>query len=413
MLNNSIVLKKGKNYFFFILLTLGLAESNSINAQEKESISKHLIRGNSSIDYSYFNKAPLRANQHKQYLSLLFTGEYKYIRGKFKFTAQPYMRLDAIDKYRSHIDLRNFYITYWDKKFSVNAGMRLYTLGKFTGFSLVDILNRIDVQESILDFKKLGQPSLDVKYLKNNFTFKIYFMPYLRSVNFNADRSRLLLIPFAIDNNKIAFQSDLKEYYPNLASRIGYKKNNTEIVIGFFHGYNKNPDFIYHPTNQNFSEYYPIMSQWSLEWQSIYKGLTFTSELINQKYKDNKNYIGIHLALGYDISKHYQGNSTMNISFEYVNDKYRISRNAPFGNNFITLYRLNFGDIKNTEFSVKIFSDKHLKYHFFDTSLSRRVMNEFKLTGKFSFSSGRIEENAPLYINNFNIYSGLKLDWFF
>ena len=155
------------------------------------------------------------------------------------------------------------------------------------------------------------------------------------------------------------------------------------------------------------------MSQWSLEWQSIYKGITFTSELINQTYKGNKNYFGLHVALGYDISKHYQGSSTMNISIEYINDKYRISRNAPFGNNFITLYRLNLGDINSTVFSAKVFSNQDLKYHFFDVNLTRRVLNEFKITGKFSFSSGRIEEDNPLYLNDFNTYSGIKIDWFF
>jgi len=402
-----------KNYYLIILFSLCFLNLVPVNAQEKENASKQFLRGSIAIDYSYFNKAPLKSNQLPQYLSLLFTGEYKYIRGKFKFTVEPYLRLDAIDEYRSHIDMRNLYVTYWNKKISVNAGLRLYTLGKFTGFSLVDILNRIDIRESILEFKKLGQPSIDLKYLKKDFTFEFYLMPYLRSVNFNADRSRLLLIPFDVDNGFISYDSKFKEYYPNIASRIGYKKNNTEIVLGYFHGYNKNPDFIYQTISQSFSEFYPIMSQWSIEWQSIYKGITFTSEFINQTYKGNKNYLGMHLALGYDISKHYQGSSTMNISFEYVNDKYRISRNAPFGNNFITLYRLNLGDIKNTEFSVKVFSDKDLKYHFFDANISRRVLNEFKITGKFSFYSGSIEENNPLYLNNFNTYSGLKINWFF
>ena len=413
MWNNTFVSKKSKNYYLIILFSLCFVNLSQVNAQEIKNVSKQFLRGSIAADYSYFNKAPFKSNQFPQYLSLLLTVEYKYIKGKFKFTAEPYLRLDAIDKYRSHIDMRNLYVTYWNKKISVNAGLRLYTLGKFTGFSLVDILNRIDTRESILSFEKLGQPSIDLKYLKKNFTFEFYFMPYLRSVNFNADISRLLLIPFTVDNDAKSFDSKLKEFYPNIASRIGYKKTNTEIVLGYFHGYNKNPDFIYQPLSQNFSEFYPIMSQWSIEWQSIFKGITFTSEFINQTYKGNKNYIGMHLALGYDISKHYQGSSTMNISFEYINDKYRISRNAPFGNNFITLYRFNLGDINNTIFSMKVFSDKDFKYHFFDANISRRVLNGFKITGKFSFSSGNIKEYNPLYLNNFNTYSGLKIDWFF
>jgi|TARA_B110000037_G_scaffold8373_1_gene9011 hypothetical protein len=416
MWNKTYCLVKSNNYYFLVLFFgLFFANHMSVSAQEvkKENVSKQFLRGSISADYSYFNKTPFKQNQLSQYLSLLITGEYKYVKGKFKFTAEPYLRLDAIDTYRSHLDMRNLYLTYWNKNISVNAGMRLYTLGKFTGFSLVDILNRIDEKESILDFKKLGQPSIDIKYLRKSFTFEIYFMPYLRSVNFNADKSRLLLIPFEIDNNAKIFESKHKEYFPNIASRIGYKNNNTEIVLGYYHGYNKNPDIIYQPANQTFTEFYPIMSQWSLEWQSIYKGITFTSELINQTYKGNKNYFGLHVALGYDISKHYQGSSTMNISIEYINDKYRISRNAPFGNNFITLYRLNLGDINSTVFSAKVFSNQDLKYHFFDVNLTRRVLNEFKITGKFSFSSGRIEEDNPLYLNDFNTYSGIKIDWFF
>ena len=59
---------------------------------------------------------------------------------------------------------------------------------------------------------------------------------------------------------------------PNVSLRLGAKKENNEVVLGYFYGYNKNPDFVFEPEKEEFSELYLTMSQWSLEWQTLYKG---------------------------------------------------------------------------------------------------------------------------------------------
>lgn len=410
-------LLQNKNKTLSLLLScLFLFCNYSIEAQQvdkKKKKGKTFLRGNIAVDFNYFNKEPFIENQLSHQGSLLLTGEFKYVKGKFKFVTQPHIRLDAIDSYRTHVDMRNLYLSYWNKNLTINAGLRLYTLGKFSGFSLVDIMNRMDVKESILAFEKLGQPSFDVKYIYRKINLELYVMPYFRQVNFNAGRSRLLLAPFEIDNNKKQYDSKQKEYLPNVAVRVGTRKNNSEVVLGYFYGYNKNPDFVFQSKTQSFSELYHTMSQWSLEWQTIYKGLTFTSEFINQTYKSKENFFGLHLALGYDISKLYQGSSTMNISVEYVNDQYRIKKQLPFGKNFIALYSYNLGDINATTFQTKVFSSQDLSYHFFDLDLSRRVFSEFKVSAKASFSSGNIAMDNPLYINDFNTFYGMKVGWFF
>ncbi|MFD0963086.1 hypothetical protein ACFQ1O_03595 [Pseudofulvibacter geojedonensis] len=423
MLNNSIQegsfrlvrLIKSKSRLLsscLLLLSLFLGFSQDTNSEKKKK-GKTYLRGNIALDYNYFNKEPFKESQLSHQLSTLITGEFKYVKGKFKFVAQPHIRLDAIDSYRTHADMRNLYVSYWNKNLTINAGMRLFTLGKFTGFSLVDIMNRMDIKESILSFEKLGQPSIDFKYIYKKISAELYVMPYFRKVNFNAGDSRLLLVPFPIDGNNPQYDHNSKEFLPNVSVRVGAKKENNEVVLGYFYGYNKNPDFVFQPSKREFSELYLTMSQWSLEWQTLYKGLTFTSEFINQTYRNNENFFGLHIALGYDISKLYQGASTMNISVEYVHDKYRIRKNLPFGNNFITLYTFNLGDINDTTFRAKVFSSKDVSYHFFDMDISRRIFSEFKVSGKMSFSSGSIAQTDPLYINNFNTYYGLQIGWFF
>ena len=397
---------------YILLLSLsGLYAQDTTSLKKKRG--KTYLRGTIALDYNYFYRKPFKDDQLSDQLSTLITGEFKYVKGKIKLVAQPHIRLDAIDSYRTHADMRNLYLSYWNKNLTINAGMRLFTLGKFTGFSLVDIMNRMDVKESILSFEKLGQPSIDFKYIYRKISAELYVMPYFRSVNFNAGKSRLLLVPIPIDGNNPQYDHSSKEFLPNVSLRLGAKKENNEVVLGYFYGYNKNPDFVFEPEKEEFSELYLTMSQWSLEWQTLYKGLTFTSEFINQTYRNGDNFFGLHVALGYDISKLYQGASTMNISVEYVHDKYRMRKNLPFGNNFITLYTYNLGDINDTTFRAKIFSNDDMSYHFFDIDVSRRIFSEFKISGKMSFSSGSIAQTDPLYINNFNTYFGLQMGWFF
>lgn len=405
-----------KSKLWLICSYLLLFSLTSVLAQEtnqKKKKAKTFLRGSLALDYNYYNKNPFKESQGSHQFSTLISGEFKYIKGKFKFVVQPHIRLDAIDSYRTHADMRNLYVSYWNKNVTINAGMRLFTLGKFTGFSLVDIMNRMDIKESILSFEKLGQPSIDFKYIYKKISAELYVMPYFRKVNFNAGDSRLLLAPFPVDGNNPQYDSKQKEYLPNISLRIGGKRKNTEVVLGYFYGYNKNPDFIFQPTNQEFAEYYHTMSQWSLEWQTLFKGLTFTTEFINQTYKNKRNFFGVHAALGYDISKLYQGASTMNISIEYVNDRYRIYKKLPFGENFITLYTFNLGDINDTTLRAKVFSSKDISYHFFDIDITRRVFSEFKVKGKMSFSSGSITPIDPLYINDFNTFFGIQVEWFF
>ncbi len=422
MLNSNIqkrtlkytVLNKSKLWLIrSCLLLFSLTSVLAQEANQKKKKGKTFLRGSLALDYNYYNKDPFKESQLSQQLSTLISGEFKYVKGKFKYVVQPHIRLDAIDSYRTHVDMRNLYVSYWDKNLTINAGMRLFTLGKFTGFSLVDIMNRMDIRESILSFEKLGQPSIDFKYIYKKISAELYIMPYFRKVNFNAGDSRLLLAPFAVDSNNPKYDSKQKEYLPNVSLRIGTKRKNTEVVLGYFYGYNKNPDFVFQPSKQEFSEYYHTMSQWSLEWQTLFKGLTFTTEFINQTYRSKENFFGLHAALGYDISKLYQGASTMNISVEYVHDQYRIEKGLPFGENFITLYTFNLGDIDDTTLRAKVFSSKDVSYHFFDIDITRRVFSEFKLTGKMSFTSGSIAPADPLYINDFNTYFGLQVRWFF
>ncbi len=405
-----------KHILIVVILGATVPKCCSVYAQttaSKTTKGKTYLRGNLALDYNYFYKDPFVENQLNSQSSLLVTGEFKYTKSRFKFVAQPHIRIDAVDSYRTHVDMRNLYLSYWNKNVTINAGMRLYTLGKFTGFSLVDIMNRMDVRESLLAFEKLGQPSVDFKYLHKNISAELYVMPYFRSVNFNAGDSRLLFIPFSVDERRPQFDNKYNAFLPNISMRLGAKHKTNELVLGYFYGYNKNPDIVFEQQRQTFLERYLSMSQWSLEWQTLYRGITFTSELINQMFKGGENFFGLHVALGYDISKLYQGASTMNISVEYVYDTNRIERNLPFGNNFITLYTFNLGDIKDTTFRTKIFTSNDLRYNFIDIDMSRRVSSAFKLTGKFSFSSGTLETTDPLFINDFNTYLGIQVGWFF
>lgn len=397
-------------FYFLVIVFYSWSYGQSVSEQKKV---KSYLRGSISTDFNHYYKTPFSPLQEDNQASILIAGEYKLLKNKFKFTLQPHIRLDVYDSYRTHVDLRNLYFSYWNKNFSLNTGIRLYTLGKFAGFSLVDILNQRDFREPIMAFEKLGQPSVDVKYIYKKWNFETYVSPYLRSVDFDAPQSRLLLAPFTVSSKNEIYDNDLKEFLPNVATRIGTKWKNNELVLGYFYGYNKNPDFVFEPSKFTFVESYVSMSQFSLEWQTLFKGFTFTTETTNQTYKNNDNYWAFHGAIGYDLSKLYRGNSSMKLNVEYVYDRYRIKKSLPFGENFITLYDFNLGDIRNTTFSTKIFSSKDLSYHFFDMQLSRRFYDEFKISSKYSFSVGSLEPNEPLFFNDFNTLLAVEIGWYF
>ena len=96
-----------------------------------------------------------------------------------------------------------------------------------------------------------------------------------------------------------------------------------------------------------------------------------------------------------------------------MEDAYRLEKQLPFGENFITLYTFNLGDIKDTTFAVKLFSSKNWSYNFVDMNISRRFFSNLKLAAKMSFSTGNIAPTDPLYINDFNTYLGMQIGWFF
>lgn len=162
--------------------------------------------------------------------------------GRDRFVFVPNIRREILeyDIERNRVDIRELNWSHRGEDWFLVTGLAKVFWGKVESRRLVDIINQRDFAANVDRDDKLGQPLLNFGVNRTWGTTELYLMPYFREGTFPGRQGRLRG-PFPVDTKEARYESDLKEFHPDIAVRYTRTLDIWDIGASYFHGTGREP----------------------------------------------------------------------------------------------------------------------------------------------------------------------------
>lgn len=402
---------KGFNYTLAVVLCTA-AFSLQVSAGGNKFLEN--ITGGVGVDGFYFYKKPALSNQTDFQNSLFLDVTYEKSFKKGLLVIHPFARYDFIDQERTHFDLREAYLLFYRKKWEFSFGLKNYAWGKTLGFSTIDVVNQTDVLEGLVEREKLGQLAMDASYqINSKWQFKTYYTTGFRPQVFPGLKSRQAFLPLEVSNDDIKFESELKEWQPDLSGRLIYYGSKLEATFGYFYGTSRAPFFHFEAPGKLIQEY-KIVHQPFVEFQYTYRDIMLKGEVAT-KLENNKAYFSSVAELEYTFYNMFKKGLDLMLFGAYLYDESMEAKNMPFSDDFLLGTRVDINDVRNTYFSINLVADRF----YFDTFLNFELGTRFgshlktKVTYRDVFSTRTDDPNTALYMLGRTGNFGVNIQYYF
>lgn len=199
-------------------------------------------RGRIEAESRAFPRAPLLAEQARHDGSAALGGELSlsWGGGAHLITVEPFFRLDAVDRRRTHADLRVLsYERAW-RHVELRVGVRRVFWGVTESRHLVDIINQTDLVENPDGEDKLGQPMVNLAWLGPLGTVDLYLLAGFRQRTFPGADGRLRS-PIVVESDRGSFASDGVTRRLGWAARWFRSVGEWDIGASHFHALSREP----------------------------------------------------------------------------------------------------------------------------------------------------------------------------
>lgn len=216
-------------YLFASLLLIATLLPTKAGAQE--------LTGRITAETRAFPSAPLADEQHNSTGSLAFQPElyHAWDRGDQSITFVPYLRLDLGDPARSHFDIRELYWQKAARSWELKVGVAKVFWGVTEAQHLVDIINQTDLVEQPDGEEKLGQPMVNVTWIRNWGIVDVFVLPWFRERTFPGRQGRLRA-PLPVDDDLAGFDRRI-----DLAAQWSHTLGAFDVGVAHFYGTSREP----------------------------------------------------------------------------------------------------------------------------------------------------------------------------
>ncbi|MGI9627749.1 MAG: hypothetical protein ACR2QM_13010 [Longimicrobiales bacterium] len=159
--------------------------------------------------------------------------------GRWLVEGEGFARLDAHDGNRSHVDLREFGLTYLGDRVIGFVGFGQAFWGVTEVRHLVDIVNQVDGVEDLDGEDRLGQPMVSLTLEGGWGAVDLYLLPYFRERTFPEANARLSG-PLPITDQAI-YTSGQGHWSPDLAGRFFKTVGPLDLGLSAFKGTSREP----------------------------------------------------------------------------------------------------------------------------------------------------------------------------
>jgi hypothetical protein len=290
------------------------------------------ISGFAGTEYRYFLEAPLDSD---------------WSDGAHRIVFAPFVRLDSQDDERTHGDIRELYWRYRSEQFEWRVGVRQVFWGVTESRHLVDVINQTDLVEDIDGERKLGQPMLNVAWIRAFGTVELFVLPYFRERTFPGVQGRPRA-PLPIDTDATRYTSSAEENHIDVAIRYSHTLDNWDIGVAYFHGTARDPLLMPEMRSEGWVlvPVYDVMDQTGIDVQHTHGGWLWKLEALHRTQADwviTSSVGGFEYTFS-NLFTAADNSVDVGVLAEYSHDLGSQALNSPFDRTLFTGVRVAFND---------------------------------------------------------------------
>ena len=306
---------------------------------------------------------------------------YEWNDGDDRLTFVPFLRWDADDDERSHLDLREANWLRFGDDWDLVVGIDKVFWGVTESRHLVDIVNQTDGVEDIDNEDKLGQPMINLTLQRDWGALGLFVLPGFRERTFPDEGARLAG-PLPILEDDATYESGAEEAHVDFALRWAHVIGDWDIGLAHFHGTGREPRLLPGTDsggNPALIPQYDQIDQTSIDAQFTGDATLWKLEAITRSGQGDRFFAAVggfeHTLFGV-----FDSNADIGFLAEYLYDGR--DDDAPFtpaDNDLFLGSRLTLNDEQDTALLAGAIVDLDTRAMFVSVEAERRLGDDWKL----------------------------------
>lgn len=325
----------------------------------------------------------------------------------------PFARWDQGDDRRTHLDLREFSYIKSASSWELRAGVRKVFWGVAESNHLVDFINQTDLVENLDTEDKLGQPMINVAFIRDWGTIDLFALIGFRERTFPGVKGRLRSAP-RVDTSSATYDSAAENSHIDWAARYSHAIGDFDVGLYHFWGTVRDPRFRPKVTRSGefvLAPHYDLVHQTATDVQATKGNWLFKFEALRRSGQGD-TFVATVGGFEYTYVGVFDTALDLGVLGEYHYDDRGEDAILPFNNDVFTGSRLAFNDAQDTQLLAGIFLDLDGRSKFFNVEASRRLGSRWKIEAELRLFWDA-EGSDPMFSIRRDDYLQIELARFF
>ncbi len=371
--------------------------------------------GHAALQGRIYTQSPADPRQHGDVASVSFQPEYyhSWNDNRDSFLVVPFVRWDQHDEERSHADLRELAWIHAAPSWELRAGVRKVFWGVTESQHLVDIINQTDLVEDPDGEDKLGQPMVNLAWVRDWGTLDLFVLPYFRERTFPGSAGRLRP-PLAVDTDQARYESAREQRHIDAALRWSRYLGDWDIGLSHYSGTRREPRLVPGFDDQGapvLVPHYDLIRQTGLDVQMTRGAWLWKLEAIYRKGQGERFFAATG-GVEYTLIGIGDGNADVGLVAEYLYDERGAKATTPFQNDVMVGLRLALNDVQSSAALLGAIVDSDSGATFYSLEASRRLGHQWKVDLE-ARAFVDVPVSDPLYGLHRDDYLQVELGYYF
>ncbi|MGM8225005.1 hypothetical protein ACSV5M_00385 [Cellvibrio sp. ARAG 10.3] len=364
--------------------------------------------GSLGLQQNYFLENPKFSGQkHNDSTEIVTEPEATWRGNKHSFSFKAFGRAGSEDDERNHLDVRELHWSYDNAFVDLNAGVNIVYWGVTESWHLVNIINQVDLVESIYQDEKLGQPMVNATFIRDWGNLSFYWLPVFRERVYPAVEGRYRTSP-PVDNNNARYLRTDKSANQDYAIRYSHYIGNIDLGIHWFEGIGREPVLGINDVGNYLIPTYAKIRQVGIDLQLTTDAWLWKLEAIanHNLYEDYTAAVG---GFEYTFFQAFDTDADIGWLLEYIHDE-RGESGSVFSRDVFLGTRISLNDLQDATMLLGAIVDKETRETVVKMEISRRIGKQFTLEVEGSLFS-RARHALQAYEQDSML--SLRFDWHF
>ena len=346
------------------------------------SSSSFTLSGNGSYESRAFISDSDSGASHHFSNSISFSPEFywEWDNEKYTFLFSPFLRIDQKDPDRTHLDIREFTYSINQYDWELRLGVRKLFWGVAESNHLIDVINQSDSVENLDLEDKLGQPMVNLAFIRDWGSIDLFVLPLFRERTFVGVEGRPN-VSSILRGKEAEFESAAKRNHVDFAIRYSTYTDNLDLGLYHFWGTARSPRIVTRVRAGNVIDlvpFYEIAHQTGLDAQLTHGNTLYKLELLHYSSDLEDYFAGVG---GGEYTFVGIGETSMDLGIlaEYHWDERGTSGPSIFNHDLFGGVRLAANDVNDTQLLAGLITDMNNRSTMLNLEASRRLSNFWKV----------------------------------